>query len=247
MQLESASIVQRLSDLLLWLNGYAGAFNAIFAGVVAISTLVYAGLTYLLVKETVKLRKVQTEPKISVYIEPEERWLNLVDLVIKNIGHGPAYGISFKFPTDFKLSAKREKTLNSLSFLEGIDYLAPGQAIRTFLTDAVYILGQETGRSFQITASYRKAPNGKGKGLQETFNIDFDQLRGFETIGESPLYSMAKNVEELKKVTERIASGRSRINVELWTQEELAEEKRTQLENLDQLEKEMENQEGTST
>ena len=246
MEKESLSVIQCLWDLVC-INKYSGAFNAMFAGVVAISTLVYAGLTYLLVKETMKLRKVQTEPKISAYIEPEERWLNLVDLVIKNIGHGPAYDISFTFPTDFKLSQKREKTLNSLSFLKGIDYLAPDQTIRTFLTDAVYILGQETGRSFQITASYRNAPNGKGKEFQETFNIDFDQLRGFEIVGEPPLYSIAKNVEELKKVADRIASGWSRIKVELWTQEELAEERKAQLENFKQLEKEMENQKGTST
>jgi hypothetical protein len=246
MDVETVSILRCLWDLAC-IKQNSGAFNVLFAGTVAVSTVFYAILTFVLVWETRRLRKVQTEPKISVYIEPEERWLNLIDLVIKNIGQGPAYDLRFTCPEDFKLSPKREKTLSSLSFLRGIDYLAPEQRIRTFLTDAVYILGQQTARSFQITATYRNAPNGKGRGFQETFNIDFDQLRGFEVIGEPPLYSIAKNVKELKEVADLIASGSTRIKVELWSQEDLAEEERARLESFKQLEKEMEKQEGTST
>ncbi len=72
----------------------------IFSALVAISTVVYAFLTRRLVNETIKLRKAQTEPKISIRIEPSENCMFYCDMIIENIGLGPAYDINFKLDTD---------------------------------------------------------------------------------------------------------------------------------------------------
>jgi hypothetical protein len=71
-----------LSDVIVILNQNLGIISLVFAGVVAISTIIYALLTWKLVNETSKLREFQTEPRI--------------------FGHGPAYTIAFEIFPDFK-------------------------------------------------------------------------------------------------------------------------------------------------
>ena len=46
-----------------------------FTGVVALSTVVYAFLTWRLVSETRRMREVQTEPRVSVRVEPDHTGL----------------------------------------------------------------------------------------------------------------------------------------------------------------------------
>ena len=72
-----------------------------FTGVVALSTVVYAFLTWRLVSETQKLRRAQTEPRLSVFVELNEQTGNgQMDLVIQNEGPGPAEDILIGFKGD---------------------------------------------------------------------------------------------------------------------------------------------------
>ena len=61
-------IVTLLSFIYTWFVTYAWLTqngNLLFSGIVAISTVVYAFLTWQLVSETRKMRKVQTEPSVA--------------------------------------------------------------------------------------------------------------------------------------------------------------------------------------
>lgn len=82
--------------MLEYFNQNSGALSVLFAGIVAISTIIYAILTGSLVRETKKMRKVQTEPKIAVYLEQNNAIQNSLDMVIKNIGMGSAHNIKFE-------------------------------------------------------------------------------------------------------------------------------------------------------
>ena len=68
----------------------------VFAGVVAASTVFYVILTRSLVAETKKLREVQTEPKIAVWVRPKEEAITFAHLYVRNIGLGPAFDVSFE-------------------------------------------------------------------------------------------------------------------------------------------------------
>jgi len=122
------------SDYLDFLNQNSGAFDVIFSFIVAISTVVYAILTWRLVSETRKMREAQTEPKIFITIQPREEWINFIDMIIQNIGLGPAYDIQFKVEPDFKITKSR--SLSEIGFIKnGLKYLAPNQKIKFFLTN----------------------------------------------------------------------------------------------------------------
>ena len=58
--------------MLNFLNQNGGTLTVIFSFIVAISTVVYAILTWKLTSETTKMREAQTTPNVLVTVEPED-------------------------------------------------------------------------------------------------------------------------------------------------------------------------------
>src|SRR4029450_11219463 len=75
----------------------AGAWTALaawFAVMVGIAALVYAWRQYREAKEqTAELM----QPNVAMFMEPSANDWHLVELVVKNFGRTPAYGIRFEF------------------------------------------------------------------------------------------------------------------------------------------------------
>jgi len=195
--------------LVEFLNENSGAFAVIFSAAVAISTIVYAILTWKLVSETRKMKEAQTEPKVSITIQPREEWINFIDMVIQNIGLGPAYNIKFEINPDFEYM--KGKFLSELGFKKnGLKYLAPNQKLQFFLTIMSENFEEKTKKPFEIRISYQ---NSIGKTYKDVYMIDFSQLIGLSQLGEPPLYKIAKNVEEIKKDIHHLSNGFYKIKV----------------------------------
>jgi len=119
-----------------FLNQNSGAFLVLFSLVVTLATVLYVILTGKLVSESRKMREVQTEPNIFVCLHSKEEWISLIDLEIQNIGLGAAYNLNFGLNPDFEYSKGR--FLSELNFIKnGVNYLAPNQKIKHFLTSLV--------------------------------------------------------------------------------------------------------------
>jgi len=220
--------------LVEFLNENSGAFAVIFSAVVAIATIVYAILTWKLVSETRKMREAQTEPKISVTIQPIEEWTNLIDMVIQNIGLGPAYDIKFEINPDFEYM--KGKFLSELGFMKnGIKYLAPNQKLQFFLTNMIENFEEKIKKPFEIRVTYQ---NSIGKTYEDVYMIDFSQLIGLIRLGKPPLYKIAKNVEEIKKDIHNLSTGFHKIKVIRYTKEDVEEETKQLLERFKQPKKE---------
>jgi hypothetical protein len=73
------------------------------SGLLIFLTLVYSLFTYALFSESKKMRKLQTDPNMSVYLTCVPSSLLMKNIVIKNIGQGPAYNINFKTSPDFTI------------------------------------------------------------------------------------------------------------------------------------------------
>jgi len=108
-----------------WIIQHQGVTTLIFTGAVSISTVIYAMLTGFLVFETRRMRRAQTEPKLTAYFEPIEDLVNYGRLYIKNIGLGPAFNISFELNSEGSVSGGSDliKDFSSTKFLEtGVQY-----------------------------------------------------------------------------------------------------------------------------
>ena len=220
--------------VLEFLNENSGAFAVIFSAAVAFATVVYAILTWKLVSETRKMREAQTEPKVSVTIQPREEWINLIDMVIQNIGLGPAYNIKFEINPDFEYM--KGKFLSELGFMKnGLKYLAPNQKLQFFLTSMIENFEEKTKKPFEIRVTYQ---NSIGKTYKDVYMIDFSQLIGLSQLGEPPLYKIAKNVEEIKENIHYFSTGFHKIKVIRYTKEDIEKETKQLLERSKQPKKE---------
>ena len=207
--------------MLEYLNQNAGALTVIFTFIVAISTVVYAILTWKLVSETRALRKAQTEPKLSISLENNKVAFGFVDLVIKNIGYGPAYNISFKVEPDFEY--QKGEFLSELGLIKhGIKYLAPQQEYRFFLTSLVGKFDEFKNERFSIFAKYYDALENQ---FEDTFLIEFSHFEGLSQLGSPPLPEIAKELKKISDNLNRIVTGSSGVRVIIFTQKDLEKER----------------------
>jgi len=193
------------------------AFTVIFSALVAIATLVYAILTSRLVSETRKMREAQTEPNISITIQPREEWMNFVDLIIQNIGLGPAYNIKFEINPDFKTITG--KFLSEYGFMKnGLNFFAPNQKFQFFLVSLVEYFPKEI---FEIKVSYQ---NSIGKTYEDLYLIDFSQFEEVSQLGKPHLYKIANNIEKIQNDIHHISTGFHRMKVIMYSKEDVEEE-----------------------
>ncbi len=173
----------------------ADGWLLVFSGIVAVSTFVYAVLTWRLVGETKRLRAAQTEPMVSVTYHPREEWINFIDFRIKNVGAGPAWDIKFKFEPDFEYH--RGKRLSELNlFQNGLKYLGPGDEHRFFLTSLTENGAEKVENPFEVRVTYRGTIGGQ---KTDRYVIDFSELEGITQSGRPPLHEIADSMKELAR------------------------------------------------
>lgn len=176
-----------------FLNQNSGALAIVFSAVVAITTVVYAILTWKLVSETKKMRKSQTEPHVSVNIQPKEESIYFIEMIVENIGLGPAYNVKFEVDPDFEY--EKGKFLSNLGFVKnGLKYFAPNQKLKFFLTSVAEDFEEKTKKPFKINISYE---DNTGEIHEDKYPINFSELRGLRQLGEPPLEKIAENIKNM--------------------------------------------------
>jgi len=191
----------------------------IFSGVVAVSTLVYAILTWRLVTETKRMREVQTEPKVSVRAElNDEHGHGGIDLVIRNGGQGLARNVRFKFQGDPSYSDK-ERPADQLPVIKnGLPYLGPNQTFRFLMG---WLFGERFTRATQAPWTFvMRYENQSGKSKEETYVVDFSQFAQLIVGGGAPIYQIAKHLEALQKDVHNLTTRSGKIGVITQTKQE---------------------------
>lgn len=195
-----------MNNLLDYLNNNSGAITVVFTAVVALSTVVYAWLTSVLVKETIKIREVQTEPLIEIAIEPLEEAINIIRIRIKNIGLGPARNLSFKSNV-IKDSEGAQKLLSEFTdvnfFKTGLTYLGPNQKVYSKPNQITKDFEQKIKSIFQFDIGYESIT---GKHYNKTAIIDLSEMKGMSQLGTPNLYSIANSLEKIQRNIDHITN-----------------------------------------
>jgi hypothetical protein len=215
-----------VDNIISFLNANAGVLNLLFAVVVAAATVVYAWLTAKLVAETRQLREAQTEPRIEVFYRPRDEWIALLDIVIKNIGSGPAYDLTFSCSAIVPNKGSEEllsrlKELKSLS--SGIAYLGPGQEFFSYWTRMTDNFKEKLETQILVRSNYRSAT---GRAYARQHVLDLSELKGVERIGEPPLLKIAKNVEKFQEQMQRLSTGFEKLKVDVFTHDDRERERK---------------------
>ena len=213
-----------VSELLKFLNENSGAIGVIFSALVTLATLVYAILTWKLVNETRRMRKAQTDAKVTVRVEPRKEMINFIDFIICNEGMGPAYNVQFDLqPQSAQIKDKSiTDKIQSLGFIQrGIEYLSPNQEIRTFLTSLLKNFEKKIDTKFYIHVSYR---NASGEQFEDKYLIDMSIFKGINQLGKPSLYSIAKSLEQIQNDFHNISTGLSKLWIITQTESDFLQE-----------------------
>lgn len=192
-----------------FLDDYSSALTLLFSFVVAFSTVVYAILTWKLVSETRKMREAKIKPHISIFFEQSESIgsIGVLDMLIQNIGEGPAYDLHFSVNPDFELINSK---MSEVGFIKnGLRYLAPNQKIIFFLTTVYGKNKQKIETSFNIEVTYKDVLK---KIYTDEFFIDLSQFSGLSQAGTPPLIRIAKSVESIEESIDYLSSELNKHN-----------------------------------
>ena len=203
-----------------FLNNNSGVLMLIFTAMVAISTVVYAFLTWRLVSETRKLREVQTEPKIHITLESLDFAINIIRLNIKNIGLGPASDLQFD-PTVISGGESAEKLLQEFTrpnfFKTGLRHFGPGQNIHSRDTQVTDDFEGKSASTLSFKLRYKSAT---GKRYNDEIIIDMSEIKGTSQLGKPNLYSIANSLEDIQKDVGHIVSGFKRVKADIYSKED---------------------------
>jgi hypothetical protein len=149
----------------------AGAWTALaawLAVVVGVAALVYAWRQYQRARDGAA---ELAQPQVAMFMEPSASDWHLIELVVRNFGRTPAYGIRFEFanpPTVGKYESTHEDNyvdITPLNLPSEIPYLAPTQEWRIVWDSALdrRELGEAIASRFHGAVTYYDQPTTNGK------------------------------------------------------------------------------------
>lgn len=190
--------------------------SLVFSGVVTVSTVIYALLTWRLMNETLRMRKAQTDPKIVIYLRSVQYHLHFLELAIKNIGLGLAYDVKFKILEEFEVPGDRK--LSDIDFIkEGIDYMPPSHEITTYFLNLLENYKNVIDKKIGIEIVYK---NQERNLLREVIKFNMSSFKGVQKLGEDPVYSISKAIENIKDNIDLVSRGSRHIAVDVYTKDD---------------------------
>jgi hypothetical protein len=145
-----------------------------------------------------------------------------VDLVIRNVGQGPAYNIHFAFQGDPTVFGD-DRPLDQLPIIKnGLRYLAPNQTFRFMLG---VLVGQHFERAMRSPWSFDVTyGNQAGRSRRDSYTVDFSQFAQLHVGGRSPLHKIGRHLEALQRDVHNLTTGFRKLRVITQTEQEARRE-----------------------
>ena len=214
-----------------FLNSVISFLNTNSGAILAITTLVYALITGRMLYETKRMREFQTEPYVFISVQPMERARWILNMVIQNIGPGPAYDLKFKIEPDLKI--RMGHYLSEINLIkQGFKYLAPNQRLECIVAHSIEEAKKKEKALYEVTVTYRN--KGK-KHYEEIFVLDFTEYFGMLYSEIDPYKGIIEKLDAIHQDIDKVIDGgaTSKIRAVAYTKDERDEELRKYLEDED--------------
>ena len=147
-----------------------GAWTALAAWVAVVVAIAASLYVHRQVEQAKQQSAALTQPNVAMFMEPSAQDWHLVELVVKNFGRKPAFGIRFEFrnpPTVPKYETAYEDSyvnIVPLNLPAEIPFLAPSQEWRIVWDSALdrRQLGERIESRFDGAVTYYDKPSGPG-------------------------------------------------------------------------------------
>ena len=183
--------------MISFLNENAGFIQLIFAGLVAIATIVYAFLTAKMWKEMRATNERLERPNVQALLEPGRSSGQIFELAIRNSGNAPVYDVKISInPPDLPSWGGNIASELSL-FNTPVLVLSEGQELRTKLflySEAIKAKGPDAKISFDV--NYKTS---NGREHSQKFDYNLDVYQGLSVFKEGSLNDVAETIKGVKK------------------------------------------------
>lgn len=215
-----------VAEAIRFINQNSGAM-------LTLATIIYAAITAWMLRETKKMREIQTEPDIFITVQPQERATFILNLVIQNIGLGAAYDLRFKVEPNIEM--RSGFSLSNVNFIKnGFRYLAPKQKLECMVAQTIEEAGKKETTLHEITVSYK---NKTKKSYQATFVLDFTEYFGMRYVKDDPFEGIIHKLQDIHADIENFGKTYgSKLRVVAYTKQEYDDEIKKQNEEIDRIE-----------
>ncbi|MEW6095132.1 MAG: hypothetical protein AB1567_01205 [bacterium] len=150
-----------------------------------------------LVEEIKQVRKSENMPYVLVDIKPKVGQIQVLEVVIRNIGGGPAFNLNCKFTPDVIYREKPKVTLSELPIFKNLNVLPPKEEIKFFFAPALeYMKDTTKPKEIEVFVSYRDIFE---EVHNDSFHIDLKVRNILLFTEEKGLNDLAKEVERLTR------------------------------------------------
>lgn len=187
--------------------------------VTAIATLVLAILTFIYVRLTRSILAAQSDPCVVLTVVHDEDRISILQLVAKNVGNGLATDIRFEFnhPVPDRAwgiaesDAKEAVEMKHGPLIEGIPALGPGETRKIDWGQYGGLKVALAGKSLVATSRFKK-----GKKEMPAIRCPLDIESYAHTVAaEKPMVKAAKELAEISKHIKHLATGFSKLRIEI--------------------------------
>ena len=176
---------------------------AILTLVLAVSTVYLTRYTAKLVEEARESRQALSQPIILIYLEQSETDPTIMFLIVKNIGKGIAYDLTFDIQKDIG-TYQGSMTIGSRGlFKEGMKFFPPDYLKKYFLIETRNDNEIKMEEELIITAKYRSVfQKATDKFIDETFHLRLKEHKKTGKISPSDTYigSIDETLKEIKNI-----------------------------------------------
>lgn len=179
-----------MNEIALWVQVAASIALGVFTWILARATKVLAD-------ESKASRKDASRPKVLAKLKPNPEQGDFIQLVVQNVGHGPALDLEFHLKghkVDFDLHEVRLRGTTS-----PIKFLAPGEP-------EIYPLGpgrtlfQDPPLRFSVEMKYKDLDGNLHEWCVE---LDLEQFKGLVWPGGSVEWRKMEAIEKIAKIAEK--------------------------------------------
>lgn len=173
-----------------------------------VATIVLVVLTGFYVAFTYQIVRAQTDPCVIVYVQQNEVWPTLLEIVIENVGRGLARDVEFELsePIPHCVSDPnlQGKAMDSGPFVNGVPALAPGGKRKILwgnYPDVERIVGD---RHLRVTCRFRRASSDFFATKIEATDCLLEYASFRDSLALSTVHELLKRLERVAKNIEHL-------------------------------------------
>jgi hypothetical protein len=186
----------------------------LFRDAAGLASLIAIPLALLVLLETIKLRHIETDPEITVFLDRNARAFGTsIELVVKNVGRGQAYELRFTVDPDPEIWP--DWKISSMTMIsEGLSHMAPGHELRLDL--GTYQQVNKGPITISVAYKSKKPRLVRMSSFSDSYTIDVRQFeQSFDTAGEDPQVELIAAVRHITTAIGGVSRSTSSISKEL--------------------------------